>query len=650
MSNDRRHFNESEKRALYIGADGRCENCGVDLGAGWHGDHTRPYSAGGETDVLNGQALCPRCNLRKGSKMVSWQAPEWFTPRDWQKEAKEEVMRTATRGDRYALVDVAPGGGKTIFALWIASLMRQQGLIEKLCIVVPSLDLKVQWRDVAHDFGINLTTQRIVPAEDEDGSILTYQALSDTAVPMLRRVFQRALVVGDEIHRAGSNCDDVVWGQRFEAAFEQTRLPLLMSGTPIRPPGKGTLPFVGYREDERGALIASTTYSHGYAKCLADECVRELIFPSYDGEVEWFDWSEWDRLRLTFEDDASEEIAARRYQNALIPGGRLLPGIIAKADRRLSDIRRYEHDNAGGILLAKDQRHAELLSKILRELSGEAPALVISNNENAAEELKDFRRSRQRWLVAVNKISEGVDIPRLRVEVYATDIRQEVPFRQRSLRVGRYLPTSDLPKSKNRRGYVFLIADKVLLGFAASMKEERLHALQLKQEREDEQENGQIDEPRLDMSDLDTSVFTSDPEDYITITPERELEPEEVAYAERLRREMPGLARFTPEDIVEILKANAETLIAEDGGSSNPPPEPGEPLEERKSKKRKKLAKLVGQAANKTATEYSHVNRELNDLVVRPERDAYTEPDLDEAYKHITSRYDVQLSQRDLPW
>jgi 5-methylcytosine-specific restriction endonuclease McrA len=66
----RRHFSISQRVALFLHAQARCTNkrCGKTLAPTWHADHVRPYSKGGATDVINGTALCPSCNLKKGSK------------------------------------------------------------------------------------------------------------------------------------------------------------------------------------------------------------------------------------------------------------------------------------------------------------------------------------------------------------------------------------------------------------------------------------------------------------------------------------------------------------------------------------------------------------------------------------------------------
>ncbi|MDC0162011.1 HNH endonuclease [Paracoccaceae bacterium] len=65
----RRHFSTAEREALYIAADGKCMICGCILeGDNWQPDHIVPFSKGGLTDVINGQALCTPCNLKKGDR------------------------------------------------------------------------------------------------------------------------------------------------------------------------------------------------------------------------------------------------------------------------------------------------------------------------------------------------------------------------------------------------------------------------------------------------------------------------------------------------------------------------------------------------------------------------------------------------------
>jgi len=94
---DRRTFNQRERAALFLAADGKCEQCGTPLAAGWHADHIAPYSKGGPTAIENGQALCADCNLRKGSTgdMGQHQLPEKFVPREWQVDALSQYDKVS---------------------------------------------------------------------------------------------------------------------------------------------------------------------------------------------------------------------------------------------------------------------------------------------------------------------------------------------------------------------------------------------------------------------------------------------------------------------------------------------------------------------------------------------------------------------------
>src|SRR5262245_42373166 len=79
---ERRRFNTRERVAAYLIADGKCEDCGVELQPGWHGHHWIPHSLGGPTNATNMRALCPDCNWRRGNKMPleneQWDYLNWF--------------------------------------------------------------------------------------------------------------------------------------------------------------------------------------------------------------------------------------------------------------------------------------------------------------------------------------------------------------------------------------------------------------------------------------------------------------------------------------------------------------------------------------------------------------------------------------------
>ena len=63
-----RLFNKKQKSVLKWLSKGFCQICGDRLPTIFHADHVLPFSKGGKTNLLNGQALCQRCNLSKGAK------------------------------------------------------------------------------------------------------------------------------------------------------------------------------------------------------------------------------------------------------------------------------------------------------------------------------------------------------------------------------------------------------------------------------------------------------------------------------------------------------------------------------------------------------------------------------------------------------
>lgn len=71
----RRRFNSRERAALLIAAADQCSHCGEPLPSNFHADHRAPWARGGVTDVINGQALCPTCNRKKGNRPYTTEAP-----------------------------------------------------------------------------------------------------------------------------------------------------------------------------------------------------------------------------------------------------------------------------------------------------------------------------------------------------------------------------------------------------------------------------------------------------------------------------------------------------------------------------------------------------------------------------------------------
>jgi superfamily II DNA or RNA helicase len=148
-----------------------------------------------------------------------------------------------------------------------------------------------------------------------------------------------------------------------------------------------------------------------------------------------------------------------------------MPAVLTAADRRLTSHREGGMPDAGGLVIASDQATARSYAAILRTVSGEQPAVVLSDDGAAAgASIAEFARSEQRWMVAVRMVSEGVDVPRLAVGVYATTTSTPLFFAQA---VGRFVRA----RTRGEIASVFLPSAPRLLGFAAELELQRDHVL-----------------------------------------------------------------------------------------------------------------------------------------------------------------------------
>ena len=104
---------------------------------------------------------------------------------------------------------------------------------------------------------------------------------------------------------------------------------------------------------------------------------------------------------------------------------------------------------------------------------------MLSDEKAASKKIAEFTDSDGRWMVAVRMVSEGVDVPRLAVGVYATTTSTPLFFAQA---VGRFVRA----RNRGETASVFLPSVPTLLGFASEMEVERDHVLGRKITDEDD--------------------------------------------------------------------------------------------------------------------------------------------------------------------
>jgi superfamily II DNA or RNA helicase len=386
--------------------------------------------------------------------------------RSWQHAALE---RWFAERPRDFLAVATPGAGKTTFALQVASRLLEQRVIRAVTVVAPTDHLKSQWADAASAVGVQLdpryTNAQGATGDGFDGVVLTYAQVA--AHPMLHRARtqnRKTLVILDEIHHAG---DALSWGEAIREAFEPAAHRLSLTGTPFRS-DVNAIPFVRYEPDGEGLPRSSSDHAYGYADALRDGVVRPVLFLAYSGEMRWRTRA-GDEVAARLGEDLGPDATAQALRTALDPKGEWVGSVLAAADRRLSEVRRAMPD-AGGLVIATDHEHARAYARILGQICGEKVPTVLSDDPKAGRVIERFSGSDARWLVAVRMVSEGVDIPRLAVGVYATTTTTPLFFAQA---VGRFVRA----RRRGETASVFLPSVPSLLQHASLMEEERDHVL-----------------------------------------------------------------------------------------------------------------------------------------------------------------------------
>src|SRR5258708_5693822 len=285
---------------------------------------------------------------------------------------------------------------------------------------------------------------------------VTYaQVAAHPALHRQRTENRRTLVIFDEIHHAG---DALSWGEAVRESFEPARRRVGLTGPPLRSDAS-PIPFVTYVEEPDGARRSSSDYVHGYGPALGDGIVRPVIFLAYSGEMRWRTRA-GDEIAATLGAPMTSEQLAQAWRTALDPQGEWV---------------------ARGI--------------------GARPVIVLSDDPSASRKIAAFASSDDRWMVAVRMVSEGVDIPRLAVGVFATSVSTALFFAQA---VGRFVRA----RRRGETASVFLPSVPVLLGYAAELEAERDHVLR-RPDDDPERELAEAQRQRDTPDELGEAPFTA---------------------------------------------------------------------------------------------------------------------------------------------
>lgn len=591
-----RIFTPEQKRHLYLLSGGKCQKCGCILGESWEAHHIIRWADGGSTEIINGMSLCSTCH-----KQIHGGNMNTFEPRQWQKAA---LKRFQVHNDLCFLIDATPGAGKTFFSGFCTKSILEDHPKIFTVIVVPTTALKKSFLDSYHELGLNLTTglkDGKGRPKEFDGAVVTYQQLPNliTSFETWKSVGEKLFFVFDEVHHAS---EDNKWGYAAESCGRISEKILAMTGTPFRGDGS-RISFIKYSQD--GVAVSNASYT--YRKAVTQDVCREVFFMHDDGAAEYYR-NEYDMQqgKIT-ESKISEARNGEEYNVSKVifrKDSEWLNKILYKADEKLEQYRAV-NPNAGGIIICRPgfddnaDRHLRPVANMLKEITGEMPVIISHEDKDANVKIDQFRKSSQKWIISVRKISEGVDIKRLRVMAILSYPSTELLFRQL---VGRVVRVEK--KGQNENATVFMAKFPQLVEWAAKIMEEAAQGLKDRGREASRSENGDNN----GSSTFFARGCTHEDGGGTSIYGEQ-YNPLEITFAEQLKTDDPMLTSVSTAQVAHLCK---KLGIAPPTQS-----QPTKPLHQIKIDKRKEIDNLSKRIAYQRALpgekpNFAEVRKRLN--------------------------------------
>lgn len=380
--------------------------------------------------------------------------------RNWQSEAIATALEKFEALYSHFLCLATPGAGKTVMASALADILIKKDKVDLVLCFSPSTV-------VANDFKVELeaiTKKRFCGGLGATGSSLTYQSMRhlDAAFWTLLDTY-RVFVIFDEIHHcAGTGIENAnAWGEQILMNIQgKAHYTIALTGTPWR---SDTIPialanYIG--EDNR----LQVDYRYDLTQAIKDGVCRSPHITLFDNEL--IDVIE-NNERFSYSSISDFLIKSGLSYSELIFHDEVIRQILKHGVIRLNQERQI-FGNAGGLIVAATISHAKHIQMLLSEL-GESSEVVTYQEDDPESVIHRFKRSSQKWIVSIGMISEGTNIPRLRVCCYLSLVTTELYFRQV---LGRVLRAQYSPVEI---GYLIMPAHPRLLEYSNRVAQEVPH-------------------------------------------------------------------------------------------------------------------------------------------------------------------------------
>lgn len=373
----------------------------------------------------------------------------------WQNEAMDSVRIEWRVPDSNPLVAACPAAGKTLFGVHMGKLAIDDYDCGLVLNVSPTVNVKETWETNYNAIGLRATSKvrndtlkdRLEYSEsligDRNVICVTYSQLArekSLFAEMLRR--HGGLLTADEPHHAD---ESAAYGIALNLAAEAAKRRLALTGTPFNTRGTplSMIPSVEEVEpDGRRSRRAIPSYAYDYGRAIAEQVCRpvEFITVMGRGQVTYRSLLKkkvWDKVV-----DLAKANKTDRLSALLAPDGDFIIEMLETGIKALLNMQQTDR-RAGMLIAVSDTIEGQRIWTVLQGIMATNPqwshltlATIFHDTPGAHERLDQLKSDHTDIVIAVRMISEGVDIPRLRIGVYATNYLTRLFFIQL---VGRFV-------------------------------------------------------------------------------------------------------------------------------------------------------------------------------------------------------------------
>lgn len=387
---------------------------------------------------------------------------------------------------KFFLLSVCPGGGKTLGSAKLANFDFAEKHIDFAVVVTPTLPIKAGFLRQWHRAGINLTTN----LKDSKGrpkeftaAAITYQQLKNIVSTFETWVANgvKLLVIFDEIHHAAEDND---WGYHSEKLASIATKVISMTGTPFRNDGS-KISFLNY--DANGKVSADFTYT--LEDAIANRVCRDVDFIHDDGFADFIHMEQQQHLKIS--EAKTPEERSNIARSIFDKDGVWIKSLLEKAEGKLDSERTSDRDAACLVVCRpgwdKDEnKFLHGMSQLVRCATNEHPTMIEYDDPEAPTKIEIFRKGTEKFILAVRMISEGVDIPRIKIILLACQCGSELLFRQI---IGRALRVDD--EKNPGHATIFMPKFPQLVEWAQRIKDEAVSGLRKRKVLDAERETGE---------------------------------------------------------------------------------------------------------------------------------------------------------------